>query len=60
MPGLCVLIHKYTKRAPKEFMINVNWFRYDDKTFKWLDMNIDQDMIVNHDTFNKEWKELDL
>lgn len=60
MPGMCILIKKWTKRAPKEFLINVDWYRFDDKNFKWADMGIEQDMVINSDTFEKEWKELDL
>lgn len=60
MPGLCILIHKWTKRKPKEFLVNVNWYRFEDKQFKWIDMNIEQDMVLNSDTFDKEWRELDL
>ena len=55
MPGLCILVNKWTKRKPKEFLINVLWYRFDDKNYKWIDMQIDQDMVINSDTFNKEW-----
>jgi len=60
MPGMCILIKKWTKRSTKEYLINVDWYRFDDINYKWTDMDIEQDMVVNTDTFEKEWKELDL
>lgn len=60
MRGMCILIKKWTKRSPKEYLINVDWYRFDDENFKWADMGIEQDFVVNSDSFNSEWRELDL
>lgn len=58
MKGLAIEIKKFSKRAPKEFLLTVEWYRKDDTTLKYASMNISQEMVVNTDSFGNEWKQL--
>lgn len=58
MYGLGIKILKFTRRKDNEFLLTVDWYRKEDKTHKWMSMDVEQEMVVNTDTFEKEWKEL--
>lgn len=58
--GMVVFVNKVSKRNKDQFVMNVDWFRKDDTTGKFISMDINQDVVIDRNTFNKEWKQIDL
>ena len=57
-PGMAIFVNKATKRDIETIELNVEWFRLDDVTYRYVSMGVNQDMVVKKETFSNEWREL--
>lgn len=59
-PGMAIYVTKIKKRDANTFELNVQWYNRNDVSGRYLSMGIMQDIVVKGDTFESEWKKLDL
>lgn len=58
--GMAVYVIKVARRDKNKFVMTVDWFRKDDHTNKFINMDITQDIVIDPKTFATEWKKLDI
>lgn len=58
--NMAIYLNTFTRRDKKEYVLNVDWYRFDDTLKKYVTLGIQQDMVVNTDTFDSEWKPLEI
>jgi len=58
--GMAVYVHKVSRRDKDKFVMNVDWYRKDDVTNKFMSMDLNQDIVIDPKTFGTEWKKLDI
>lgn len=59
-PGMAIYVTKVKKRDANTFELNVQWFEQNKVSNRYLSMGIIQDIVVKGDTFESEWKRLNL